>query len=50
MEFDDAADELIEVQGGDLRHSWDGLRLFVSGLLGLFGSCLYSELYLVLPL
>ena len=23
----------------------DGLRLFVSGLLGLFGSCLYSDIY-----
>ena len=40
MKFDDTADEEIADPGG-IRDFVDGLRLFVSGLSGLFGSCLY---------
>ena len=36
VEYDDAVDEYIADPGG-IRDFVDGLRLFVSGLLGLFG-------------
>ena len=49
VDFDDAADEYIE-DPGRIRDYVDGLRLFVSGLLGLFGFLSVLRPYYVLPL